>query len=95
MDISASQFKAKCLDLMDVVAESGGEYIITKHGKPVAKLVAYAAPQAKQSPFGFLQGTVQVTGDLLAPLHEAWGEDDDPAEMNPSKSKRPKAGAPK
>lgn len=75
MDISASQFKAKCLDLMDVVAESGAEYVITKHGKPVAKLVAYQEPQIKQSAFGFLQGTVQVTGDLMEPLHEPWGEE--------------------
>ena len=61
MDISASQFKAKCLDLMDVVAESGGEYVITKHGKPVAKLVPYQAPEALKSPFGFWHWL--MTGD--------------------------------
>ena len=39
--IKASEFKAKCLKLMDEVAESGEEIIITKNGKPVAKLTAY------------------------------------------------------
>lgn len=90
MDISASQFKAKCLDLMDVVAESGGEYVITKHGKPVAKLVAYQAPEALKSPFGFLQDTVQVTGDLMAPLNLTWGEEIDAPTTRPPKASRPK-----
>ena len=40
--IKASEFKAKCLQLMDEVAESGEEIVITKFGKPVAK--ARAAP---------------------------------------------------
>ncbi len=39
--IKASEFKAKCLRLMDEVAENGEEIIITKNGKPVAKLTAY------------------------------------------------------
>ena len=37
--IKASEFKAKCLKLMDEVAETGEEIIITKNGKPVAKLI--------------------------------------------------------
>ena len=39
--IKASEFKAKCLKLMDEVAENGGEIVITKNGKPVAKLTAF------------------------------------------------------
>ena len=39
--ITASEFKAKCLKLMDEVAQSGEEIVITKNGKPVAKLTAY------------------------------------------------------
>ena len=39
--IKASEFKAKCLKLMDEVAETGEEIIITKNGKPVAKLSAH------------------------------------------------------
>ena len=39
--IEASEFPAKCLNLMDEVAESGGAIIIAKHGKPVAKLTAF------------------------------------------------------
>ena len=36
--MNASEFKAKCLALMDEIAESGEEIVITKRGKPVAKL---------------------------------------------------------
>ena len=39
--IKASEFKAKCFQLMDEVAGGGEEIIITKHGAPVAKLAAY------------------------------------------------------
>ena len=39
--IKASEFKAKCLKLMDEVAANGEEIVITKNGKPVAKLTAY------------------------------------------------------
>ena len=39
--IKASEFKAKCLKLMDEVAETGEEIVITKNGLPTAKPVAY------------------------------------------------------
>jgi antitoxin (DNA-binding transcriptional repressor) of toxin-antitoxin stability system len=42
---------------MDRVRETGAEYVVTKHGKPVAKLVPYAEP-ARASFFGAMKGTV-------------------------------------
>ena len=48
--MKASEFKAKCLKLMDEVAESGEEIIITKNGKPVAKLAPYR--ERPKTPFG-------------------------------------------
>lgn len=39
--VKASEFKAKCLKLMDDVQQSGEGIIITKNGKPVSKLVPY------------------------------------------------------
>jgi prevent-host-death family protein len=39
--LAAAEFKATCLHLMDRVRESGVEYVVTKHGEPVAKLVPY------------------------------------------------------
>ena len=53
----AAEFKATCLELMDHVRETGAEYIVTKHGTPVARLVPYKAPGAKGI-FGSLKGTL-------------------------------------
>jgi prevent-host-death family protein len=55
--LSAADFKATCLELMERVRETGGEYVVTKHGKPVAKLVPYAEP-SRRSFFGSMKGTV-------------------------------------
>jgi prevent-host-death family protein len=55
--VSAAEFKATCLELMERVRETGGEYVVTKHGKPVAKLVPYTEP-ARASFFGSMKGTV-------------------------------------
>ena len=46
--VAAAEFKAKCLELMDHVRETGAEYVVTKHGTPVAKLVPYQEPKRKQ-----------------------------------------------
>ena len=55
--VAAATFKAKCLELMDRVRETGVEYVVTKHGRPVARLVPYKRPAAKTS-FGSMKGTV-------------------------------------
>ena len=39
--IKASEFKARCLKLMDEVADSGAEYVITKNGRPISRLIPY------------------------------------------------------
>ena len=71
MKIPAGEFKAKCLNLMDQVAEKGGEYIITKRGKPVAKLVP-VNPKPRLDVFGCMRGTIQIHGDIVSPLDVEW-----------------------
>jgi prevent-host-death family protein len=68
--VKASEFKAKCLQLMDQVAETGETVIITKRGKPVARLVP--APATDKPLFGALKGMMRITGDLGAPLEVEW-----------------------
>ena len=55
--IAAADFKATCLELMDRVRETRTEYVVTKHGRPVAKLVPYTEPERKAL-FGSMRGTV-------------------------------------
>jgi prevent-host-death family protein len=67
----AGEFKAKCLKIMDQVKNYHEEVIITKHGKPVAKLVPVEEKKAKQV-FGFLKGTVKIHEDITKALDEKW-----------------------
>lgn len=74
MQVSATTFKATCLELMDRVAESGEEIVVTKRGKPVAKLVAVDVP-APETSFGCMRSRTRVLGDLTEPVEEAWDAD--------------------
>ena len=77
--IKASEFKAKCLKLMDEVAESGEEIVITKHGRPVSRLMPYR--EKPKSLFGRGKGMIQIHGDIVEPMPAEWFEDaDDSAE---------------
>jgi prevent-host-death family protein len=67
--IAAAEFKARCLELMDRVRETGAEYVITKHGTPVAKLVPVGKP-ASQPFFGSMKGTVLDYERPLDPLDD-------------------------
>jgi prevent-host-death family protein len=69
--IGAAGFKARCLELMNRVRETGVEYIVTKHGEPVAKLVPYEAP-GRASLFGSMKGTVLRFDRPFDPLDDEW-----------------------
>ncbi|MEM9137737.1 MAG: type II toxin-antitoxin system prevent-host-death family antitoxin [Cyanobacteria bacterium P01_F01_bin.42] len=72
--MAAGQFKAKCLRVISEVQQTREEVLITKHGKPVVKLVPVESDQAP-SLLGYLQGTVQITGDIISPVDEVWEAD--------------------
>ncbi len=80
MEISAAEFKARCLKLMDEVAKTRKPVIITKRGRPVAKLVA-VEPEPRKPLFGCMAGTVTFEGDILSPLDVEWEAD---AETEPN-----------
>ncbi len=71
----AGEFKAHCLEVMDQVKLKKTEVIVTKHGKPVAKLV----PVDSTGPelFGFLAGSVTYHADIVGPIDEPWDVLDD------------------
>ena len=71
--IKASEFKAKCLKLMDEVAETGEEIVITKNGRPVSRLVPYR--QKPKMPFGRNRDTIRILGDIVSPMPAEWFEE--------------------
>jgi prevent-host-death family protein len=68
--IKTSEFKAKCLALLDEVQSTGQTLTITKHGRVVAEL---GPPRArKKSLSGTWKGKVFITGDIMSPIDVEW-----------------------
>jgi len=65
--IAAGDFKAKCLALMDRVKEEGVEFVITKHGHPVARLVPCEPKREVPVLRGMGRGRIIIHGDLTEP----------------------------
>lgn len=64
--ISATQFKAQCLALLDECEKRGTELVITKRGKPVARLVPLE-PVSRRKPLGG-----RILGDIVGPIEVEW-----------------------
>lgn len=71
--MAAGVFKTNCLAVMDEVQAKRVTVVITKRGKPVAKLVPVS--EEKDDIFGFLAGKATITGDVVSPALtlEEWG----------------------
>lgn len=70
--IQASEFKAKCLALMDEVGRTGKSLLITKNGKPVAELRPHPGVRAV-SLIGLDKGRIKILGDIVGPVgSEDW-----------------------
>jgi len=72
--IPAGEFKARCLHLLDEVQQSRKEIVITKRGRPVARLLP-ADPEAPAL-LGRMKGSVEILGDIIAPVDEKWSADE-------------------
>ncbi len=75
-EIAAGIFKSKCLQLLDEVQQTGKEYVVTKRGKPVARLVPVQTLAEKRL-FGSMKGTIQIVGDIISPIDVRWEADGD------------------
>ena len=77
--VKASEFKAHCLRLMDEVAESGGEILITKRGRPVSRLVP--CRERHDVLFGADRDIIRIHGDIVEPLDAGWEAEADPGRV--------------
>jgi prevent-host-death family protein len=78
MQIAAGVFKAKCLSLMDDVSKFHHEITITKHGRPVAKIVPCGQKKSNKKGdfFGMLSGSVAIKGDIVKSTDASWEADE-------------------
>ena len=65
--VPAGKFKAQCLSLLDEVAATGRELVVTKHGRPVARIVPVDRLKA-----GALAGVIRFDGDFTGPIEADW-----------------------
>jgi prevent-host-death family protein len=72
--MAAGAFKVHCLAVMDEVQSKRQAVLITKRGKPVAKLVP--VEKEKDDIFGFFKGKIEINGDIVSPAFDAdeWDE---------------------
>lgn len=80
--VKAAEFKAKCLELMDTVAEDGTVIVITKRGKPVAQLSPVVA--RPRTLVGYLSEQIEFVGDAITPVDVDWG----PAPESPRRRRK-------
>jgi prevent-host-death family protein len=65
--LGAAAFKARCLALLDRVASTGESLVITKRGKPVARVTPF-----REEPRSSLKGSVRTNGDVVGPILDSW-----------------------
>lgn len=84
MRVSAERFRARCLELVDRVSRTREPIVITRRGRPVAKLVPADGPPKHAPLFGYMAmaGSVKIRGDIVdtSDLHV------DPPERVPGKA---------
>ena len=64
--MAAGEFKARCLQVMEQVRTNRTPVVITKRGKPVAKLVP--ADEPRSVVFDCLKGKIEIVGDIVSPV---------------------------
>ena len=75
--VGAAEFKARCLELVEHVREARAEYVVTRHGVPVARLVPMDAEGKPASLIGSMAGSVLQYDDPFEPVPGDWTLDAD------------------
>ncbi len=60
-----SDFKAKCIEILNGVHDSGESVVVTRRGKPLAKIVPLVEPRATRRKLGSLAGAAVAHGDIV------------------------------
>jgi prevent-host-death family protein len=68
--IAISEFKAKCLAVLDRVHKTRKPICVTRHGTPVAEVIPPSAVQERSSWIASMKGSVKILGDIISPANE-------------------------
>jgi len=77
--VAISEFKAKCLSLLEEVEKTKKPLLVTKFGKPIAEVNPPSSNQKSRSWVGSLKGEIKFLGDIVSPVFEErdWKEPDE------------------
>lgn len=67
-EVAISEFKAKCLSLLDEVSKTKAPLRVTRRGKAVADVVPTEAPAEETGWIGSMVGEMEITGDVVSPV---------------------------
>ena len=70
-EVSISEFKAKCLALLEQVRRTRQPIRITRHGKPVAEVIPPAPLIDRAAWIGSMKDSMEIVGDILSPANDA------------------------
>ena len=68
--VTASRFKATCLELLRKVKKTGQPVLVTLRGEAIAKVVPPDTPQRESRWLGSARGTGKIVGDIMSPISE-------------------------
>jgi len=68
--IAISEFKAKCLAVLERVRKTKKPICITRHGRPVAEVVPPSSVENRSAWIGSMKDSVQILGDIISPANE-------------------------
>ena len=69
IEVAISEFKAKCLALLEQVRSTRQPIRVTRRGKPVAEIVPPTAVTDRSSMFGSMKDSITITGDIISPAN--------------------------
>jgi prevent-host-death family protein len=67
-EIAISEFKAKCLSLLDEVNKTKRPLRVLRRGKPIAEVIPALPDVEEKSWIGSMSGTMEITGDIVSPV---------------------------
>lgn len=67
-EVAISEFKAKCLGLLEEVRKTRKPIRVTRFGKPVAEVIPPTSQPTRKNWLGCMEGTIKITGDIVGSI---------------------------
>ena len=69
-EVDISEFRAKCLAILEEVRKTGQPIRVTRHGKPLAEVVPFSPVPNRANWIGSMKGKMEIIGDIVSPAND-------------------------